>query len=152
MPIDTQVHLISEQAPLTTAEFVAIHDVPYHKAVSVLNWAALTTHPDIAFAISTITRFVANPRPIYWEAIKWIFHYLTGTCDLWLSYSETKHTLIGYMDTDSSMAEDRCAISGYIFLIDGSAISWSFKWQEIVSLSMMESEYDIAMHGMKEVL
>src|SRR6266853_633156 len=46
-PINPQVHLTSEQAPLTTAKFVVMCDVPYRKAISALNWAALTTHPDI---------------------------------------------------------------------------------------------------------
>ena len=50
------------------------------------------------------------------------------------------------------MAEDRRAISGYAFLIDGGAVSWSSKWQEIMSLSTTESEYVTAMHGMKEAL
>jgi hypothetical protein len=39
------------------------------------------------------------------------------------------------------MAEDRHAIMGYAFLIDGSAVSWSSKWQEIVLLLMTESKY-----------
>src|SRR5713226_7491374 len=53
---------------------------------------------------------------------------------------------------DGSMAEDRCAITGYMFLIDGGAISWSSKRQEIVSLSTTESEYVATTHGMKEAL
>ncbi len=50
------------------------------------------------------------------------------------------------------MAEDRHAIMGYTFLIDGGAVSWSSKRQEIVSLSTTESEYVAATHGMKEAL
>ena len=50
------------------------------------------------------------------------------------------------------MAEDRCAITGYTFLINGSTILWSSKWQEIVSLSTTESKYIAATHRMKEVL
>ena len=50
------------------------------------------------------------------------------------------------------MAEDRHAITGYAFLIDGSAISWSFKWQEIVLLSTTKSEYIAVTHRMKEAL
>ena len=50
------------------------------------------------------------------------------------------------------MAEDRHAITGYAFLIDGGAVSWSFKHQEIVSLSTTKSEYVAATHGMKEAL
>ena len=44
-------------------------------------------------------------------------------------------------DTDSSMVEDRHAISVYAFLINGSAVSWSLKQQEIVSLSTTNSEH-----------
>jgi hypothetical protein len=50
------------------------------------------------------------------------------------------------------MNKDRRAISGYAFLIDGGAISWSSKHQEIVSLSTTESKYVAATHGMKEAL
>ena len=50
------------------------------------------------------------------------------------------------------MAEDQHAITGYVFLIDGGAVSWSSKRQEIVSLSTTKSEYVAATHGMKEAL
>jgi hypothetical protein len=129
-----------------------MHDVPYREAVSALNWAALATHPDIAFAVATVTHFGANPGPTHWEAVKRIFCYLAGTRDLWLSYGETRRVLEGYADADGSMAEDRRAITGYAFLIDGGAVSWSSKRQEIVSLSTTESEYVAATHGMKEGL
>ncbi len=114
--------------------------------------AALAMRPDISFAVSTMAQFVLNPGPAHWEAVKQIFHYLASSRDLWLSYGEACRTLISYTNTDDSMAEDRHAISGYTFLIDGGAISWSSKWQEIVSLSTTESEYVAAMHGVKEAL
>jgi len=151
-PMDVQVKLTSEQAPASAAEFAAMRDIPYHEAVGALNWAALATHPDISFTVSTVARFTSNPGPAHWEAVKRIFHYLAGSCDLWLSYSETCRTLISYTDADGSMAEDRHTISGYAFLIDGGAVLWSSKWQEIVSLSTTESEYVVAMHGLKEAL
>lgn len=60
--------------------------------------------------------------------------------------------MTGYTDADGSMAEDRRAVSGYAFLIDGGAVSWSSKRQEIVSLSTTESEYVAATHTAKEAL
>jgi hypothetical protein len=77
---------------------------------------------------------------------------LASTCDLCLLYGKTRHVLEGYADADGSMAEDWQAISGYAFLINGGAISWLSKCQEIVLLSTMESEYIAATHGMKEGL
>jgi len=96
-----------------------MHNVPYHKAVGALNWAVLAMCPDIAFAVAMVASFAANPRPAHWEAVKQIFRYLSGTCDLWLTYSEASSPLEGYADADGSMAKDRHAISGYAFLIDG---------------------------------
>ena len=60
--------------------------------------------------------------------------------------------MLGYTDTDGSMAEDRYAVSGYAFLIDGGTVSWSSKKQEIVSLSTTESEYVAVAHTTKEAL
>jgi hypothetical protein len=60
--------------------------------------------------------------------------------------------LVGYADADGSMAEDRCAVSGYAFLLNGGAVSWACKKQEIVSLLTTESEYIAATHAAKEAL
>jgi hypothetical protein len=151
-PMDPSIRLTSDQSPATTAEHAIMRDKPYREAVGALNWAALTTRPDIAFAVATVTRFAANPGIPHWEAVKQIFRYLKGTHDLWLTYGETSRVLEGYADADGSMGEDRRAVTGYAFLIDSGAVSWSSKRQEIVSLSTTESEYVAATHGMKEVL
>ena len=78
-PFDMQVQLTLEQALADVAEFVVMRDVPYCKAVGALNWAALTTCPDITFAVSTVARFSANPGMAHWTAVKQIFRYLAGT-------------------------------------------------------------------------
>jgi len=152
MPMDPAIRLTSDQSPANAAEHAITRDKPYREAVGALNWATLATHPDIAFAVGTVTRFAANLGIAHWEAVKQIYHYLAGTHDLWLTYGETRRVLEGYADTDGSMTEDRCAITGYAFLIDGGAVSWSSKHQEIVFLSTTESEYVAATHGMKEAI
>ena len=60
--------------------------------------------------------------------------------------------LQGYADADGSMNEDRKAISGYAFMINRGAVSWSAKRQEIISLSTTESEYIAATYAAKEAL
>ena len=109
--MDTNIRLTTSQSPSTTAEIAEMHDIPYHEAVGSLMYVALSTHPNIAFAIQTVSRFSINPGPAHWEAVKHIFRYLKGTIDLWLSYGDQKMKLIGYTDADGSMAKDRHAIS-----------------------------------------
>jgi len=43
-------------------------------------------------------------------------------------------------------------ISGYAFIIDGGAVSWSLRKQELVTLSTAEAEYVVAMHAAKECI
>jgi len=61
-------------------------------------------------------------------------------------------TIVGYTDADGMSNEDRHAISGYVFLIDGGAVSWSSKRQELVTLSTTEAEYVAATHAAKEAV
>ena len=60
--------------------------------------------------------------------------------------------LEGFTDADSATQEHRHAITGYTFLIDGGAISWSSKKQEIVMLSTAKSEYVATTHAAKEAI
>ena len=71
---------------------------------------------------------------------------------MWLLFGGEAKELIRYMDADGSMGEDWHALSGYAYLINGGAVSWSTKRQEIVSLLATESEYVTAMHTTKEGL
>ena len=89
-PMDPSICLSSDQSPSTTAEHAIMRDKPYREAVGALNWAALATRPDTAFAVATVARFAANPGPAHWEVVKQIYCYLAGTRDLWLTYGETK--------------------------------------------------------------
>jgi hypothetical protein len=151
-PMDVNIRLTSAQSPSTTEEFAKMRNIPYHEAVGSLMYASLGTRPDITFAVQTVSRFSSKPGIAHWEAVKRIFRYLKGTRDLWLTYGNTVKELEGYADADGSMAEDRKAISGYAFLVNGGAVSWSTKRQEIISLSTTESEYVAAVHAAKEAL
>lgn len=67
-------------------------------------------------------------------------------------YGINSSGLEGYTDADGASQEHRHAISGYAFLIDGGAVSWSSKKQEIVTLSTAEAEYVAATHAAKEAI
>ena len=88
--MDPSFRLTPDQAPATMAKHAAMHDKPYREAVGALNWAALTTRPDITFAVTTVAQFAANPGIPHWKAVKQIYCYLASTWDLWLTYGETR--------------------------------------------------------------
>lgn len=153
LPMETSIRLTSAQSPTTTQEITYMHNIPYQEAVGSLMYTSLGTHPDITYAVQTISQFSKSPGQAHWEAVKQIFCYLKGTKDFWLLYGGAdQKDLKGYADADGSMAEDRHTISGYAFLIHGGAVSWAAKRQEIVSLSTTESEYVTVMHASKEAL
>jgi hypothetical protein len=152
IPMDVNIRLTTAQSPSTTTQIAQMRDIPYHEAVGSLMYAMIATRPDICFAVQTVSRFSTNPGQTHWDAVKKIFRYLKGTRDLWLTYGVENSELTGFTDADGSMAEDRRAVTGYAFLINGGAISWSAKRQEIVSLSTTESEYVAITHASKEAL
>lgn len=115
-------------------------------------YASLGTRPNISYTVTMVSHFSKNPGMPHWDTIRCIYRYLLGTKELKPTYGGMEGALVGYVDADGSMAEDRRAILGYTFLIDGGAVSWSSKRQSIVSLSTTESEYVAATHATKEAL
>ena len=67
-------------------------------------------------------------------------------------YGGEKRGLVGYVDADGISQEHRRAISGFVFLVDGGAVTWSSKKQELVTLSTTEAEYVTATHAAKEAI
>ena len=148
--MDPSAPLLKSQSPTTLTEIAKMKNIPYRKAVGSLMYAAMGTHPDIAFATSTMAQFFKNPGQAHWEAVKRIFQYLKETRDLSLVYGGKREDLLGWVDADGASQEHRRAISGYVFMVDGGAISWSSKKQELVTLSTTEAEYVAATHAAKE--
>jgi len=60
--------------------------------------------------------------------------------------------LQGFCDADWASQEHHHSISGYVFIVDGGAVSWSSKKQSLVTLSTTEAEYISLMHAAKETL
>ena len=126
--------------------------VPYREAIGSLMYASVGTRPDISFAVSTLSQFIDNPGHTHWEAVKRIFQYLLGTKDLQLTFGGGKYGLEGYTDADGASQEHRHTISGYAFIINGGAVSWSSHKQELVTLSTAEAKYVTTTHATKEAI
>ena len=75
--------------------------------------------------------------------MKRIIRYLKGTTTKKLEYSASgPEEIHGYSDADwGGDADDRKSSTGYVFLVQGGAISWNVKKQPTVALSSCEAEY-----------
>ena len=156
--------LTKSQSPSDPKAIEEMRCIPYREAIGSLMYAVVRTQPDIAYAVTYLARFMANPGHAHWEGMKCVIRYLKGTKDakliLWkggtLSWEELNYQIHsrmqGYSDANKNSQQHRHEISHYVFCIDGGAISWNSRKQALVSLSTTESEYVAMMHTTKEAL
>lgn len=125
----------------------------YQSIVGSLMYAMLGTRPDIAFAVSVVSRYGSNPTPEHYGAVKRILRYLRGTSHLKLVYRGDLQPLKGYTDSDWAGDQDtRRSTSGYVFNVGSGAVSWSSKRQPTVALSTCEAEYGGQTQAAKEAI
>jgi hypothetical protein len=125
----------------------------YQSAVGSLMYAMLGTRPDIAFAVSIVSRFASNPTGLHWKLVEDIFSYLHGHKDLQLTFQGGIEALVGFTDSDwGADLSTRRSTSGYVFNIGSGAISWSSKRQATIAMSTCEAEYVGQSNAIKEAI
>src|SRR5580765_1363923 len=152
VPINPAIPLTKTQSPTKLEDIARMRNVPYREAVGSAGYADKGTRPDISFATSTVAQFLDNPGSAHWEAVKTIYRYVLGTKDWSLVYGGKTEDLQGFVDADGASQDHWQAISGYVFMLDGRAVSWTSKKQELVTLSTTEAEYVAATHAAKEAM
>ncbi|GJR70550.1 retrotransposon protein, putative, ty1-copia subclass [Tanacetum coccineum] len=130
--------------------------VPYANAVGSLMYLMVCTRPDIAYAVSVVSRYLANPGKNHWEAVKWILKYLRGTVNVGLVYGTHRGNHVdvtGFVDSDYAKDPDKGrSITGYAFLVQGCVVSWKATLQHVVALSTTEAEYMALTEAVKEAI
>src|SRR5579871_693368 len=108
-------------------------------------YAMTQTRPDLAYAVSKLSRYGHNPSEVHWKAIRHMFKYLSGTRTLGITYKCTGNEKLdfhGYSDSDhGSCIDTRQSTSGYVFFMAGGPVSWKSARQHSVTLSSTEAEY-----------
>jgi hypothetical protein len=117
----------------------------YQSAIGSLMYALTQTRPDLAYAVSKLSRYSHNPGENHWKAVRHVFKYLSGTRTLGITYKCTGSERLdfhGYSDSDhGSCVDTRQSTSGYVFFMAGGPVSWKSSRQHSVTLSSTESEY-----------
>jgi hypothetical protein len=63
-------------------------------------YLASAIRPDIAFAMSKLSRFTSSLGDDHWHALERVMHYLVGTMDYEIYYSGYPVVLEGYSDAN----------------------------------------------------
>jgi hypothetical protein len=102
----------------------------------------LGSRPDIAFAVTKLSQFAANPSQDHLDRALYICRYLVGTQDYRLTYDGNSGQGLSAC-TDSDWASDpSCrSQSGYFVKLAGGLISWTSRAQKTIALSSTEAEY-----------
>ncbi|KAG8503399.1 hypothetical protein CXB51_001318 [Gossypium anomalum] len=152
-PLAAHFRLSSALSPQSDDEIEYMSHVPYSSAVGSLMYAMVCSRPDLSYAVSAVSRYMANPGKEHWKAVQWILRYLRGTTDVCLQFGRTKDGVIGYVDADFAGDLDRRrSLTGYVFTIGGCAISWKATLQTTVALSTTEVEYMAITEACKEAI
>jgi hypothetical protein len=152
-----KLHPLTE--PLSEEDELFMEAVPYREAVGALFYICRASRWDISHACSQVARFMANPGPAHWAAVKRIYGYLRRTANvglviaaesLQLDYTATDAAdslspramrLEGWSDADwAGTPATRKSHTGWMVRCGGSLVSWLSKAQGCISQSTMEAE------------
>ncbi|PHU28774.1 hypothetical protein BC332_00867 [Capsicum chinense] len=103
---------------------------------------ALRKNEDIACTINKLSRYTSNPNKTHWMAMKRVLGYLKYNQNYALHYNKYPTVLEGYSDANWITGSNEVkSTSGYVFTIDGGAVSWKSSKQTCIARSIMESEF-----------
>ncbi|KAK8698021.1 hypothetical protein V6N13_114153 [Hibiscus sabdariffa] len=154
LPMRHGISLSKEICPSTPQERERMSQIPYASAIGSIMYAMICTRPDLSYALSMTSRYQANPGEGHWTAVKNILKYLRRTKDVFLVYGgEEELRIKGYTDASfQTDKDDSRSQSGFVFCLNGGAVSWKSSKQDTVADSTTEAEYIAASEAAKEVV
>ena len=161
-PMDPYTKLSSADCPATpNVDDKKLFAEMYGSAL----YAAVTTRPDLAKAMTALGKYMANPGPSHIQAIKRVFRYIAGTIDKgleyrnepWktpaLPYSIAVHEPVTFTDSDWAGEQDNLySTTGTVTFLAGGPIAWKAVLQRIQAQSSGEAEYIAMGDGAKDIL
>ncbi|XP_075499434.1 uncharacterized protein LOC142537833 [Primulina tabacum] len=120
----------------------SMSQLEYSRVIGSLMYLMSCTRPDIAYAVSKLSRFTSNQGVEHWKAIIRLLRYLRYTRDHGLYYTRYPAVIEGYSDANwISDMKDSKSTSGFIFTLGGAAIAWKSSKQTVIARSTMQSEF-----------
>ncbi|GAB2276181.1 hypothetical protein Dimus_039178 [Dionaea muscipula] len=147
------IYLSKSMSPKTEVERKDMSGVPYASAIGSIMYAMLCTRPDVAYALSVTSRFQGNPGQQHWIAVKNILKYLRRIKDMFLIYGGSDLKIEGFTDSSfQSDVDDSKSVSGFVFILNGGAVSWKSSKQETTADSTHRSRVHCGLEATKEAV
>nr|GEX92874.1 hypothetical protein [Tanacetum cinerariifolium] len=128
IPMQEKFKLSKSQGASTPAEKQCMQNVPYASAIGLIMYIVRCIRLDVAFTHNITSRFQQNPGEENWTAVKNILKYLRKTKDMFLVYGgNMERELRVFCYTDDGYltnADDLRSQTGYMFVLNGSAVDW----------------------------
>src|SRR3990170_2293721 len=152
LPVLQGVKLSPTQCPTTAEDREKMKVIPYASAIGSIMYAMLCTRPDVCLAISLVGRYQSNPGVAHWTVVKNILKYLKRTKDMFLVYGGDKELVVnGYVDASfDTDPDDSKSQNGYVFILNGGAVSWCSSQKSVVAGAMCGAEYIAASEAAHE--
>ncbi|KAJ9552655.1 hypothetical protein OSB04_016700 [Centaurea solstitialis] len=129
IPMQHGIVLSKAQCPVSSEDHDKMKLIPYASAIGSIMYAMLCTRPDVAYSISVTSRYQQNPG------------------------SKDEISVTGYYDASfQTDRDDYKSQSGYVFTLNGGAISWKSSKQDTIAYSTTEAEYIAASDAAKEAV
>ena len=147
-PLPAGIHLSANDGAMYERDL-------YRSLVGSLIYLSIWTRPDIAYAVSVLSKHMQNPARDHHVAMRHVLLYLNGTRDLGITYHGHDPlgtcTLYGFCDADFAGNPDtRRSRSGWVYMLCGAALSWRSKTQSVCAISTADSEMYAAVAAVKE--
>lgn len=112
------------------------------------------TRPDLSYAIGVLSRYMLSPKISHDASLKQVLRYLRGTLTYGLTYKRADRVrLLGYSDSSLNVdVDDGKSVTGHIFYLNESPITWCSQKQDIVALSSCEAEFVAATEAAKQAV
>lgn len=127
----------------------------YRKIIGMLLYLSTNSRPDISSTVAILSQKVAKPTNYDLNELRRVIRYLKGTRDLRLRLSSEGPTGELYAYSDANWAEDRMdrkSNSGYYVSVNGGALGWSCRKQNLVAMSSTEAEFIALSEATKELV
>ena len=128
----------------------------YQQKIGSILFAAISTRPDIAFAVSRLARYNLNPSQVHHDAADRVIQYLHTTRSLAVRLGGLsrlkREVFICASDASYGDNPDRKSSQGYVMMLFNGPIAWKASKQPTVTTSSTEAELLAISEAAKEAI